>query len=148
MAYINTSPGSADEVVLTLTTDAAAGDLVVSGMTDITVSNANDIFTWSQMDESAKLQIPTTATNNISGNFVVDEDVMNGDGTSPAGSAALLGLSGLSKTKVETNFTINVGSKTWSGVGYVTQLALSSAAETPTWQSPITLAVSGEYTIT
>ena len=145
MAYIQSAAGTSNPV-LTLTT-SVAGDLDIPYLQDVTINNANDVFTWSQLDETAKLQVATTSTNSISSNIVVDPTTFFGDGSSTAGSAALLGLIGLSVAKTEVTFSINIGDKTLSGVGYVTGLAPTVSADSPVWVTPITITVSGEYTI-
>ena len=140
------SNGSAAPV-LTLSVTGATGDLAVPTLQDVTINNANDVFTWSQLNESAKLQIATTATNSISSNVVVELDTFFGDAAATAGSAAKLGLIGLSTAKTQVNFEINIGTKTLSGVGYVTGLAPATSADAPVWVTPITITVSGEYTV-
>jgi hypothetical protein len=144
-AYIQANGAAAP--VLTLSVTGAAGDLDVPTLQDVTINNANDVFTWSQLNESAKLQIATTATNSISSTIVVEPDTFFGAAAATTGSAAKLGLLGLSTAKTEVNFEINLGSKTISGIGYVTGLAPTTSADAPVWTTPITITVSGEYTV-
>lgn len=144
-AYIQANGAAAP--VLTLSVTGAAGDLDVPTLQDVTINNANDVFTWSQLNESAKLQIATTATNSISSTIVVEPDTFFGAASATTGSAAKLGLLGLSTAKTEVNFEINLGSKTISGIGYVTGLAPTTSADAPVWTTPITITVSGEYTV-
>jgi hypothetical protein len=99
------------------------------------------------LNESAKLQVATTATNSISSTIVVEADTFFGLSSAEANSAARLGLIGLSKNKTQVTFTIAIGSKTLSGVGYVTGLAPTTSADAPVWTTPITITVSGEYTV-
>jgi hypothetical protein len=147
MAYLNPGPGSADEVVLTLTVAGKSGALVVPGLIDLTMTNANDIYSWSQLDTSSKLQVTTTATNTMSCNVVVDTVAYFGSAGATAGSAANLGLQGLSTGKTQVGFSVNMGTKTISGVGYIANLAPAVSASQPIWQSPMTIAVSGNYTV-
>lgn len=144
-AYIQANGAAAP--VLTLSVTGAAGDLDVPTLQDVTINNANDVFTWSQLNESAKLQVATTATNSISSTIVVEPDTFFGAAGATAGSAAKLGLIGLSAAKTEVNFEINIGTKTLSGIGYVTGLAPTTSADAPVWTTPITITVSGEYTV-
>ena len=143
--FINPGPGTVNEVVLTLTVAGATGPLAVPALQDVTINNANDVFTWSQLDNTAKLQIATTSTNSLSGNIVVDETAYFGDSTATEGSAAKLGILGLSVNKTQVGFTINMGSKTISGIGYITGLAPTVSADAPVWVSPFTVTVSGEF---
>jgi hypothetical protein len=99
------------------------------------------------LNESAKLQVATTATNSIISTIVVEPDTFFGDATATTGSAAKLGLIGLSTAKTEVEFEINLGTKTLSGIGYVTGLAPTTSADAPVWTTPITITVSGEYTV-
>lgn len=146
MSYILSAAGSTNPV-LTLAISGVSGDLDIPYLQDVTINNANDTFTWSQLDESAKLQVATTATNSISGNIVVDPTTFFGDSGATSGSAEFKGLIGLSTDKSEVEFSINIGAKTVSGVGYVTGLAPAVSADSPVWVTPITISVSGEYTI-
>ena len=144
-SYIQSAAGSTNPV-LTLKS-SVAGNLVIPTLQDVTINNANDVFTWSQLNESAKLQVPTTATNSISTNIVVENLSFFGNTAATANSAVNLGLLGLSTAKTELTFWINIGStKTVTGTGYVTGLAPTVSADSPVWVTPVTITVSGEYT--
>jgi hypothetical protein len=147
MATIVASPGVSGQFpVITLKATGDTTGLAVPMMQDITIDNANDVFTWTQLNETAKLQVATTSTNSISGTVVVDDAVFFG--TTTAGeSAKSKGLIGLSRDKVLVDFTITVGSKTLSGEGYVTGLAPTVSADSPVWTSPFTVTVTGEYSV-
>lgn len=161
MSYINPSPGvSGAEVTLLLgnnTGNTYTGNLAVPGLQDITINNANDVFTWSQLDETAKKQVATTSTNSLSMNIVVDETAFFGNvatwgsGSVTATTVADLGLMGLSQNKVKVDFAVAVegssGNKFISGVGYITGLAPTVSADSPVWVTPITITVDGEYTV-
>jgi hypothetical protein len=151
MATYIVSPGGAGSLttsppILTLTS-SVTGDLVLPGLQDVTINSANDVFTWTQLNQNAKLQIATTATNSISTNLVVDGTLFFGDSGGTIGAADKLGLLGLSNEKTLVDFTINIGDKTISGEGFVTGLAPSVSADSPVWVSPVTITVNGEYTI-
>lgn len=159
MAYIYPAPGvSGVETTLTLKVVSVALDttgLVVPGLQDITLNAANDVFTWTQLDERSKLQIATTATNSLSMNIVLDQDAFFGSSTAtPAGGAANKGIFGLSTDKLLVEFDLYLGDtssggtgKTVSGQGYVTGLAPTVSADAPVWVSPITITVTGDYTV-
>lgn len=154
MAYIYPAPG-VNGVQLTLTLKAS-GDttgLAVPALQDVTVNNANDVFTWTQLDTGAKLQIATTATNSLSGNIVLDQDSFFGVSTQGE-VAKTKGIFGLSKDKVLVSFDLYLGDesdgsngKTVSGSGYVTGLAPTVSADAPVWVSPVTITVTGDYTV-
>jgi hypothetical protein len=145
-SYIQSAAGSSNPI-LTLSVTGKSGNLVIPTLQDVTINNANDVFTWSQLNESAKLQVATTSTNSISTNIVVENLSFFGNVSATSDSAAKLGLLGLSTAKTEVNFSINLGSKAISGVGYVTGLAPTVSADSPVWVTPVTVTVSGEYTV-
>lgn len=155
MAYIFPAPGvTGVEATLTLT-DASGtltGSLVVPAMQNITINNANDVFTWTQLDSASKLQVATTATNSLDTNIVLDQAAFFGSGS--AGTVANAGIFGLSKDKVKVGFSIFLGNtsegttgKTLVGEGYITGLAPTVSADSPVWVSPMTITVSGDISI-
>lgn len=160
MAYINPSPGVADkQVVLTIDIASDTSDLTqsspitVPALQDITINAANDVFTWSQLDSTAKKQIATTSTNSVSMNIVVDPTTFFGTtvGDDGTGTVAAQGLMGLSRNKELINFIIRVQQDATDyfvkGVGYITGLAPTLSADAPVWVTPITITVTGEYTV-
>lgn len=157
MSYIYPAPGAAGvEATLTLKNVAVVGDtgLDVPAMQDVTINNANDVFTWSQLDSGSKFQIATTATNSLSMNIVLDQTAFFGDALADAGTAERLGIFGLSRDKAKVSFSLFLGKeddgsagKTISGEGYVTGLAPTVSADSPVWVSPVTITVTGDYTV-
>ena len=160
MAYINPAPGTANAVTLTLDVASnesditqAASPLSVPALQDMTINAANDVFTWSQLDSTAKKQVATTSTNSIAMNVVVDQATFFGTvlGAAVSGTIAEQGLFGCSRNKTLVNFIIRVENSTTDtfikGVGYITGLAPTVNADSPVWVSPVTITVSGEYTV-
>lgn len=157
MAYIYPAPGAAGvQATLTLKNVAVVGDtgLDVPAMQDVTINNANDVFTWSQLNSGSKFQIATTATNSLSMNIVLDQTAFFGDTSADANTAERLGIFGLSRDKAKVSFELFLGNeddggagKTISGEGYVTGLAPTVSADSPVWVSPITITVTGDYTV-
>jgi len=158
MAYIYPAPGvTGVETVLTVhhtSKSADATGMVVPALQDITVNAANDVFTWTQLDEPAKLQIATTATNSLSMNLVLDQDTFFGTTGSGGSTAAASGIFGMSVDKTIVEFDLYLGDendggagKTLSGFGYITGLAPTVSADSPVWVSPITITVTGEYSV-
>lgn len=157
MAYINPSPGVAGaQVTLKVHHTSKAADatgLSIPALQDVTINAANDVFTWTQLDNGNKLQVATTATNSLSMNLVVDPTTFF-PGASPTTTAASQGIFGLSNNKTKIEFDLVMGddsgganTKTINGVGYITGLAPTVSADAPVWVSPITITVSGGYTI-
>ena len=164
MAYINPSPGvDNSEVTVTLRINGETGTgnvVVVPALQNITLNNSNDLFSWSQLDEGSKFQVPTTSTNTVDMTIVVDPTTFFGTGnTAPiTGVTKARGILGLSKSKSKVDFEVrfntvldaagNVStSKFVSGVAYISNLAPTLTAEQPVWTTPISLAVSGDYTV-
>lgn len=158
MSYINPAPGTTNQVVLKLELATAANfasALTVPGMQDVTVNAANDSFTWTQLDSSAKLQVATTSTNSIAMNIVLDDTTFFGSNLSSAitDAVALQGIMGLSRNKTKVKFSLKmvengVTDRYIQGVGYITGIAPKVSADQPVWVSPLTISVSGEYTVT
>jgi hypothetical protein len=157
MAYINPSPGvSGAQVTLKIhhtSKSADATGLSIPALQDVTINNANDVFTWTQLDSGSKLQIATTATNSLSMNIVLDPTTFF-PGASPTTTAASQGVFGLSKNKTKIEFDLVMGddsgganTKTVNGFGYITGLAPTVSADAPVWVSPITITVTGDYTV-
>ena len=158
MAYIYPAPGvSGVQATLGISVEANSAvspELSLPGLQDVTINAANDIFTWTQLDEASKKQIATTATNSLSMNIVLDQTVFFGDSTATAGEADYLGVWTLSTNKTYLDFEIYLGDtsggatgKTISGKGYITGLAPTVSADSPVWVSPITITVDGNYTV-
>jgi hypothetical protein len=160
MAYINPAPGTASQIVLKLDCGIALGTLTLGGspltvpaLQDVTVNAANDIFTWSQLDATAKKQVATTSTNSLAMNLVVDPTTFFGStlASTQSDTVAAQGLLGLSRNKTLVTFSLKVeeasaGDKYIKGQGYITGLAPTLSADSPVWVSPITITVTGEYT--
>ena len=161
MAYIYPAPGVTDKELTLVLTDSTAtltGNITVPALQDVTINAANDVFTWTQLDETAKLQVATTSTNSLAMNLVLDTDTFFGTVASGnyAGATTMsaLGIFGASIQKTEVGFELYMGDEsdgtagiTISGSGYVTGLAPTVSADAPVWVSPITITVTGEYSV-
>jgi len=152
--YIYPAPGVSNvESTLTLKVSGDTTGLVVPSLQDMTVNNSNDVFTWTQLDEGAKKQVATTSTNSVAMNLVLEQNTFFG-ATASGEVAQTKGIFGLSKDKQLVSFDLYLGDesdgtagKTISGTGYVTGLAPTVSADAPVWVSPITITVTGEYTV-
>ena len=160
MAYINPAPGTTNAVVLKIDVAADVDDLTlgatpltVPALQDVTINAANDVFTWSQLDSTAKKQIATTSTNSISMNLVVDPTSFFGSvlAATATGTISEQGLLGCSRNKTLITFSLKfqeggATDKFIKGTGYITGLAPTVSADAPVWVTPITITVTGEYT--
>lgn len=168
MAYISPGPGTASQIVLKLDTVASStitgdpptaislgvGAITVPALQDITLNAANDVFTWSQLDVTAKQQVATTSTNSVSMNCVVDDATFFGTtlASTQSDTVAAQGLLGLSRNKTFIAFTLKfvengATDRVIKGRGYITGLAPTVSADSPVWVSPITITVTGEYLV-
>jgi hypothetical protein len=153
MAYIHAAPGvTARQVTVKISREDDTTDTLLSipALQDVTINAANDLFTWSQLDETAKKQVATTSTNSVTMNIVLDPDTFFGTGTfSASGTAANNGLFSMSQQKDLINFQIDIGdttAKSIEGQAYISGLAPATTADAPVWVSPITLTVTGDFT--
>lgn len=159
MAYIYPAPGVAAKQA-TLKVKDANNDggytlnsiMTVPAMVDITVDNAKDTVTWTQLDNTGKFNLPTTSTNAISGNLVVEKDTFFGDGSTDGIQA--VGIQGAQTSSTLVDFELYTGDtsdgnegKFISGQGYITGLSYSVSSDEPYWKSPFTLTANGEYTL-
>lgn len=155
MAYIFPAPGVAGvEATLRIALPGGATFLVIPAMQDITVNAANDVFTWTQLDQGSKQNVATTATNSLDLNIVLDQTVFFGTNPTTGTTPTEIGIFGVSKNKVKIAFELYLGDtdtggegKTFSGFAYVTGLAPTVSADAPVWVSPVTLTVDGDYSV-
>ena len=154
MAYIYPAPGVSG-VQATLSLSIGGGTaLNIPALQDITVNASNDLFTWTQLDSGSKLQVATTATNSIAVNLVLDQTTFFGTSGSGGATAAALGIFGMSTDKKLVEFSLYLGDqsdgsagKTISGEGYITGLSPTVSADSPVWVTPLTVSVTGDYTV-
>lgn len=156
--YIYPAPG-VDGVEATLSIHHTSKSNDATGMTlpslqDITLNASNDVFTWTQLDSASKLQIATTATNSLGMNLVLDQETFFGTTGAGGSTAVASGIFGLSSDKTIVEFDLYLGDesdgstgKTVSGLGYITGLAPTVSADAPVWVSPITITVTGDYSV-
>jgi hypothetical protein len=162
---INVIGASSPSAVITgtapVTAIAMGTPLSVPALQDVTINAANDVFTWSQLDSSAKQQVATTSTNSLSMNIVVDPTTFFGTTIDAAGTTAVAvqGILGLSRNKTKIAFalrfldsaedgnTTTTNDRWFKGQGYITGLAPTVSADAPVWVTPITITVTGEYLI-
>lgn len=164
-SYISPGPGSSNAITLSLDVASDNSDITqgitaitIAGLQDITINAANDVFTWSQLDSTAKKQVATTSTNSVAMNLVVDDALFFGTvlGAAATGTAAEQGLLGFSRNKTLINFILKfveggsnqaTADRYIKGVGYITGLAPTVSADSPVWVTPVTITVAGEYTV-
>ena len=147
MSYINVSSPTS-RAILQLSTASIANTTsgyVVPALQDISVSNSNGIFNWTQLDNQSQLSVATPATNQISGNIVVDT------ATFFAATNGVDGIFDLSNNKTLVYFRVyfngkTTGSKYMAGSGYLSNLAPTVNPTAPVWVTPIQISVDGDLT--
>lgn len=148
MAYLNVSPSNSNATIQISTASIAStsSGYIIPALQDVTINNAAGVFNWTQLDTFAQLAVPTPATNSVSANLVLDST------TFFTGSNGVQGLFDLSNDAQEVNFRVyfngrGTGAKYVSGTGYITNLAPTVNPTAPVWVSPITISVSGDFTV-
>jgi hypothetical protein len=145
--YINVSSPTS-RAVLQLSTasiSTTSSGYVVPALQDITVSNSNGIFNWTQLDSTSQLAVATPATNQVSGNIVLDST------TFFAATNGVDGIFDLSNNKTLVYFRVYfngklAGAKYLTGQGYLSNLAPAVNPTAPVWVSPIQISVDGDLT--
>jgi hypothetical protein len=147
MAYINVSSPTSRAIlqISTASISTTSSGYVVPALQDITVSNNNGIFNWTQLDSTSQLSVATPATNQVSGNIVVDNS------TFFSATAGVPGIFDLSNNKTLFYFRVyfngkTTGSQYLSGSGYMSNLAPKVSPTAPVWVTPIQIAVDGDLT--
>ena len=152
MATMTIAPGTRFPSITLTAFDTAgavvAGNLKLTSLTTITINNSNEFYKYQQLDSAGQFTIPTIANNEITTQFVMKEDLMLGSNVATAGSAAKLGVLGLSDQRTKCAFVVdNLGTKTITGNCYVGGISMTTTPSEPIWQTPITFGVDGAYTI-
>ena len=158
--YINPAPGTTSQVTLKLDCGIALGTLTlgaspmtVPSLQDITINASNDVFSWTQLDSTAKKQVATTSTNSVAMNLVVDDASFFGTtlASSQTDLVAAQGLLGLSRNKTLVTFSLKMVEGTadryLKGQGYITGIAPTISADSPVWVTPVTITVTGDFTV-
>lgn len=159
MAVINTSAGN--EAVLKLydlvgggnTSIVPANVITIPFMQDVTVNNSTGTFRYKTLDSSSESVVTTPATNQLSLNAIVDDEVFFGNVDVSADPGVIVdeGLFGTSGNKTEIGFEIyfdgtDTGSNKLSGIGFIGGLAPTVNPDAPLWVTPVTIEVNGDYT--
>jgi hypothetical protein len=150
MANLNVSSAfvslqiTSDSTAGAFTTTATTNVITVPALQDITVTNNNGTFRWTQLDSTSRSVVTTPATNSLNFNIVLDPtSFFTGTGT----TVGLFNLSN-TKTKVYFKFAFGGGSTRYvTGSGYLAGLAPKVSPDQPVWLSPLIVEVDGDYTL-
>jgi len=133
-----------------------AGALLVPALQDLTVDNSNGSFRWQQLDIGSEQVVTTVATNSLSGNIVLDP--VSFFGTTPGTNTTIVtgGIFGYSNARIQVAFMVAPSGATTGatpdnylimGTGFLSALSPAVSADAPVWVSPLTIEVSGDFTI-
>ena len=167
MAFINPTPGNAAQQVIVeinlnsvsgVTSASTAvvlgsGNITIPAITKLTINNSKGTYEWAQLDNSAKQVVTTVSTNSLTTDVVIDGETFFGNASLT--NAQKDGISNMSNNGSQIAFKVRVRNPgaaaqygtTYGGIGYITGIAPSVTADQPVWQSPLTIAVSGNYII-
>jgi hypothetical protein len=148
MAFINVSAPTTNAIlqISTATISSPTSGYTVPALTDITINNSAGVYNWQQLDQFGVLSVSTPATNQVSGNFVVDPT------TFFTGANSIPGIFDLSNDAYTVNFRVyfngtGTNAKYVSGTGFINNLAPTVNPSAPVWVSPISIAVDGDLTV-
>jgi hypothetical protein len=151
MARITTNTTGTEPILILAT--AVSGNLTVGCLQDVTITNSTGVYSYTSYCSPDMQKLTTPADNSISTNIVIDRESFFGNSAATAGSAAYLGILGLSGSK--TPFTWNfywAGNATAttdilsSGTGFITGIASKVSPDAPVWVTPVNIAVDGAIT--
>jgi hypothetical protein len=154
VAYINASEAGQFVTLhistATIASTATTGNIVVSGLQNITINNGNSVFRWRTLESTSENAVATPATNQLAMNIVIDPTDYFGDGSGDT-TAEDKGLFKLSNDKNKVYFRLyyagtDSGDKFVSGSGYFTGLSPTVSPDSPVWVSPLTIEVDGDLT--
>jgi len=149
MSYINVS-GAGEFAILSIALDAGMTiPLAIPALQEIGVSNSNGVFRFKTLNSTSESAVLTPATNQITLSVIVDQAAMFGDGSADI-TAVDKGLFKISNDKVQIYFELDMGGasgKTISGTGFLAGLTMSVTPDQPLWTAPLTIEVSGNYTL-
>lgn len=153
MAIITTNTTGTQPVIVLAT--GVSGNLTVPYIQDLTITNSTGVYSYTTFSDADIRKLSTPADNEISTNIVIDDEKYFGNASATSGSAAYLGVAGLSSSKTLLTFTIYWNGQTsgttdriTTGSGFITNLAPTTSPDAPVWVTPMSIAVDGTMTTT
>ena len=138
---------------------ALAGDIGNANLTlsipfiqDLTITNSTGVYAYTDFSDVDQRKLSTPADNKLSTNVVVDNLAYFGNSAATANSAAYLGIASLSTNKNVLDFEVYwngtaTDAYTYTGTGFITNLAPKTSPTAPVWVTPLDIAVDGAFTV-
>jgi hypothetical protein len=130
----------------------ASTSITIPFIQDLTITNSTGVYAYTDFSDVDQRKLSTPADNKLGTNVVVDDTTYFGNSSATANSAAYLGIASLSTNKNTLDFevfwngTAN-GAHTYSGTGFITNLAPKTSPTAPVWVTPLDIAVDGAFTV-
>jgi len=126
--------------------------LTIPFIQDLTITNSTGVYAYTDFSDVDQRKLSTPADNKLGTNVVVDDKAYFGNSAATANTAPFLGIASLSTNKnvldfeVYWNGTAN-GAHTYTGTGFITNLAPKTSPTAPVWVTPLEVAVDGAFTV-
>lgn len=156
MARITTNTtGTQPVIVIGITGSNLANtttSLSIPFIQDLTITNSTGVFAYTDFSDADQRKLSTPADNKLGTNVVIDNNAYFGNSAATAGSAAYLGIASLSNNKNLLDFEVYwngtaTGAHTYTGTGFITNLAPKTSPTAPVWVTPLEIAVDGAFTV-
>ena len=126
--------------------------LTIPFIQDLTITNSTGVYAYTDFSDADQRKLSTPADNKLGTNVVIDDKAYFGNSSATANSAPFLGIASLSNNKnvvdfeVYWNGTAN-GAHTYTGTGFITNLAPKTSPTAPVWVTPLEIAVDGAFSV-
>ena len=126
--------------------------LTIPYIQDITITNSTGFYMYTDFSDTDQRKLSTPADNKLATNIVVDSVTYFGNANATANTAVYDGIALLSVNKQPLDFEIYWngtanGAYTYTGTGFITNLAPKTTPTQPVWITPMEIAVDGAYTV-
>jgi len=156
MARITTNTNGTQPVIKIAYQGANLADanvtLTIPYLQDVTITNSTGVYMYTDFSDTDQRKLSTPADNKLATNIIVDSATYFGNSAATANSAVYDGIAVLSTNKVALSFEVywngtTTGAYTYTGNGFITNLAPKTTPTQPVWITPMEIAVDGSYTV-
>jgi hypothetical protein len=126
--------------------------ITVPYVQEITITNSTGVYTYTDFSDADQRKLSTPADNKVTTNIVVDSVAYFGNSAGTANTAVYDGIAVLSTNKTPLTFEVYwngtaSGAYTYTGNGFITNLAPKTTPTQPVWITPMEIAVDGSFTV-